>query len=421
MAKGYVIGFRGYTPTPGDSAYEKQVVVRQASDFDVPLKDGFNYFLDGVVDLTGSGVSLQLVSDGISSISGYDFRTSGIICDDDNYTLFVNDGASAGRLIINNFYIQTGGTGSQVYDIEADTGTEEIVTQNLLYLNCNSLGTISGYAQALEQDTYRVGGTPEMTLDGAWSSGYFIDNSLGSQLTDGSYFIYKAGRNFSMASRFRSNQNIDLRSNIGFLDFEKSNFTNDNLLQLTDCIISRNGSFDPEDSTILPNISAAAAETLFTNCVGIKNTYAGGKITVSTEAPTSITQVSTFEQLAGTFTSSDLQHFSASSDPTIPTLTNDASNPTEFTISLDLTLESRPNDVVEIRFKKTNAMGVVTTFGNQARQVNSLVGGRDVAFFNTTENVILNEVESLTIEVTNNSTINDVTAEVGSSMLINQR
>ena len=32
---------------PTDPFYEKQVVVRQASDFDQPLKDGFNYFLGG--------------------------------------------------------------------------------------------------------------------------------------------------------------------------------------------------------------------------------------------------------------------------------------------------------------------------------------------------------------------------------------
>lgn len=421
MATGYISGIGGSTLTPGGSSYEKQVIVRQASDFDAPLKDGFNYFLDGVIDLTGSGVSLQLVSDGISSISGYDFRTSGLICDDDNYTLFENDGSSAGRLIINNFYIQIGGADSQVYDIEADTGTEEIVIHNILYLNCTSLGTISGYAQALEQDTYRAGGTPELTLDGSWSSGYFIDNSLGLQLTNGNYFIYKAGPSFSMASRFRSNQNIDLRSNIGFLDFEKSNFTNDNLLQLTDCIISRNGNFDPEDATILPNISAAAAETLFTNCVGIQNTYAGGKLTVSTEAATPVLAVSTFAELEGTFTASDLQHFSASSDPTIPTLTNDASNPTEFTIVLDLALESRRSDELEIRFKKTDSTGTVATFGNQARQVNNFVGNRDVAFFNSTENVILNKGESITVEVTNNTTINDVTAELGSSVLISKR
>ena len=406
---------------PTTPFYEKQVVVRQASDFDQPLKDGFNYFLDGVIDLTGSGVSLQPVNDGVSSISGYDFRTSGLICDDDNYTLFENDDSSAGILIINNFYIQTSGTSSQVYDIEAHTGSEEIVLQNILYLNCTSLGTISGYAQALEQDTFRVGGTPELTLDGSWSNGYFIDNSLALQLTDGNYFIYKAGPSFTMSSRFRSNQNIELGSNIGFLDFSKSNFTNDNLLQLTDCIISRNGAFDPEDSTILPNISAAAAETLFTNCVGIQNTYAGGKITVSTEAATPITTVSTFEQLAGTFTFSDLQHFSTSSVPTIPILTNDATNPTEFTIVLDLTLESRANDEVEVRFVKTTALGVVTTFGNQVRQVNSLVGGRDVAFFNSTENVILNKGDSITVEVTNNTGTRDITAENGSSILINQR
>ena len=63
----------------------------------------------------------------------------------------------------------------------------------------------------------------------------------------------------------------------------------------------------------------------------------------------------------------------------------------------------------------------MTNFGNQARQVNSLIGGRDVAFFNSTENVILNKGDSITIEVTNNTSINDVTAENGSSILINQR
>ena len=131
--------------------------------------------------------------------------------------------------------------------------------------------------------------------------------------------------------------------------------------------------------------------------------------------------VSTFSELQGTFTASDLQHFSASSDPTIPTLTNDASNPTEFTIVLDLALESRRSDELEIRFKKTDSTGTVATFGNQARQVNNFVGNRDVAFFNSTENVILNKGESITVEVTNNTTINDVTAELGSSVLISKR
>ena len=146
-----------------------------------------------------------------------------------------------------------------------------------------------------------------------------------------------------------------------------------------------------------------------------------GKITVTTEAATPISSTSTFVQLEGTFTSSDLQHFSASSDPTIPRLTNDATNPTEFTIILDLTFECRANDEIELRFEKITSLGVVTNFGNQARQVNSLVGGRDVAFFNSTENVILNKGDSISIEVANNTGTRDITAEFGSSIMINQR
>ena len=57
-----------------------------------------------------------------------------------------------------------------------------------------------------------------------------------------------------MASRFRSNQNMDLNASVSFFDFEKTHFPNPNTVQLDGCLISRNGTFDAEDATIIPNL-----------------------------------------------------------------------------------------------------------------------------------------------------------------------
>jgi len=405
---------------PTTPFYEKQVVVRQASDFDQPLKDGFNYFLDGVIDLTGSGVSLQLVNDGVSSISGYDFRTSGLICDDDNYTLFENDSSTSGTLIISNFYIEIDGANSKVYDIEGDNGTEELWSSFILYKNCSSLGTIKGFKQAVEQDTDREGGTPQLILDGTWSRGYFIDVSVARQLIDGNYFLYKAGPTFSMSSRFRSNQNLDLNSNIGFFDFSASNFTADNLVQLRDCIITRNGVSSPVDSTIIPNIGPADSQTSFINNTGIRNTHAGGKITVSSASTTTINSGSTFVPLEGIFTSSGLQHFDTTNQN--KRLRNISTDPVEFSVYAYFQLESTANNVLALRLKKVNpSTGFTFVFVTQTAQVTSSVGNRDVATFSIQGNVLLEKNSYITIEVANNNGNNNITAEVGGYVDVTER
>ena len=67
-------------------------------------------------------------------------------------------------------------------------------------------------------------------------------------------------------------------------------------------------------------------------------------------------------------------------------------NPIEFNLVADLVLESNPNNVLEVRFRKWNdATSTFENFGNQVRQVNSLVGGRDVAFFTVLQSITLNQ------------------------------
>ena len=131
--------------------------------------------------------------------------------------MFTSPAGGSGNLLGQDFAIEITGTGSEVFDVVSDTGAEALEFSRVNYNDCTSLGTIDNYRQGLEVGTGRFGGTPELTLKGVWSGGYFIDTSIVRSLTDGAYTLYKAGTGLSMASRFRSNQNIDLPASASFL------------------------------------------------------------------------------------------------------------------------------------------------------------------------------------------------------------
>jgi hypothetical protein len=57
----------------------------------------------------------------------------------------------------------------------------------------------------------------------------------------------------------------------------------------------------------------------------------------------------------------------------------------------------------------------------QTRQVNNLVGGRDVAFFEININTTLDQNDYIYLEVANNSGTNNVTAEADSYYIVEQR
>jgi hypothetical protein len=256
-------------------------------------------------------------------------------------------------------------------------------------------------------------------LSGTWLGGYFIDTSIVRSLTAGAYSIYEAGTAFLMNSRFRSNQNIDLPSTASFIDFGKTNFANANTLQLDNCIVSRNGVFDATDTAIVPNIDRADVESYFKGNTGILNTYVGGKVFVNSTSTTVVSSGSTFYTLNGIWSSESLQHFD---NPSGGQLRHLGVNPIEFNLISDLVLESNPNNVLEVRFRKFDAStSTFENFGNQVRQVNSLVGGRDVAFFTILQSITLNQNDYIFMQVANNNGNNNITAEIDSFMRIEAR
>lgn len=379
-----------------------------------PLKE---YFIDGIINC--AGISVEIPAGGIY-ISGYNFNLSKIICADASFTMFTSPVGGSGDVLITDIGIEITGVGSKVYDLVSLNGLQAIEIDKVNYNNCTSRGVIDNYRQGLETGTGYFGGTPELTLKGVWVGGFFIETSIVRNLTDGSYSLFKAGVGFLMSSRFRSNQNIDLPASASFFDFSPSNFVNPSTVDITELIITRNGVFDSEDANLTPNMSKGDLVANWTNNNGLPNTFVGGTATVTTEVATVINTIGVYETLNATlWTATNLEHFDNPSGSQLRHLGN---TPREYKITADFTIESSANNELVLRIKKwDNSLSVFVTVHDQRRPVNNLQGGRDVAFFNININTILNENDYIFLEISNQTSTANVTAENDSYYIIEKR
>lgn len=377
------------------------------------------YLIDGVIDFTGTGLNIEVPADGINII-GSTFNVSGLKCTDAGYTLYTSPVGGSGDVLRERLFVEISGVGSQVYNLTDATGFHAIEADRVNYNNCTSLGSIINYRQGLETGTGRFGGTPELTLTGPWVGGYFIDVSIIRGLTDGAYSLYKAGAGFTMASRFRSNQNMDLPSLVSFLDFAPANFPNPSTLQLVDCIVTRAGAFDAGDTNITPNVVAGDLVSSWTNNTGIPNTFEGGSIGVTTETATTITVDGQFEDLDATlWTAAGLQHFD---NPSGNHLKHLGSSPREYKVIASFALDSTANNTIALRVSKFDSSAASSSVVlTQTRQVNNFVGGRDVAFFNININTTLDKDDYIFLEVANIGATNNITAEADSYYIVEER
>tara|TARA_R110002167_G_scaffold331706_1_gene538388 strand:+ start:28466 stop:30469 length:2004 start_codon:yes stop_codon:yes gene_type:complete len=374
------------------------------------------YFLDGVVNCTG--VPITVPSGGIY-ITGYNFNISKLTCLDISYTMFTSAVGGSGDILFQDIAIEVTGASSKVFDLVGDTGDEAFEINRVNFNGCTSLGEISTYRQGLEVGTGRFDGTPELTLTGTWSGGYFIDTSIVRSLVDGSYTLYKAGTAFSMASRFRSNQNADLNATVSFFDFAASNFTNPSTVQLQGCIITRNGVSSASDATLIPNmLNSDLVSSWFSN-KGLPNTFVGGTLNITAETLTTISVINTFVDLAGTYTATGLVHFDESANGRLRHLGND---PQEYDIISDLVVEGTTSEELAIKIVKwDNSASSFSDVVTQTREVNSLVGGRNVAFFNIFTSVTLDQNDYVKIQVANDTSTNNCTAEADSYFIVKEK
>tara|TARA_R110000744_G_scaffold138384_2_gene249151 strand:- start:1468 stop:3018 length:1551 start_codon:yes stop_codon:yes gene_type:complete len=377
------------------------------------------YFIDGIIDLGATQITVPPT--GIT-LRGYSFDLSGLISSEDNYSMIVSETAviGSGNILGFDFHICVNGLNSKVYDIYDATGFNAFEYARINYNDCTSLGDIHNYRQGLETGTGRFGGSPSLTLHGTWLGGFRITTSIVRSMSDTTTEpLFKAGTAFVMNSRFLTDMNVDLGTLQPLLDFAPSNFTNPSTLQLKGCIVSRDGVINSTDSNITPNMSNTDICSDWDNNQGLRNTFVGGKAQVTTQSETTISSASTFYNINGTFTTNNLQHFDSPAQGQLRHLGKD---PIEFNVLADFNIESTANNVIAIRITKYDSISATfSDFLPQLRQVNSFVGGRDVAFFTISGSITLEQNDYIKFQVANETGTANVTLEDNSFYTVQER
>lgn len=372
------------------------------------------YVITGRVDVGSTTITIP--SGGLNLV-GYTFDLSGLYSSVPNFTMF--DGGAAGNVLMTDLYLEVTGSGSKVFDITSNTGFDAAEFNRVNFNNCTSLGTITNYRQGLESGTGRFGGTPELTLSGTWVGGYFIETSIVRSLTDGSYSLYKAGAGFTMSSRFRSNQNIDLPASASFFDFSTSNFPNPSTVQLEGAIISRSGVFNSLDSNITPNLSASDVVCAWGSNIGVPNTFEGGEQSITAESTTTVSVSGEEYDISGTWSASNLEHFESVG---VGGLKHIGTDPKEYRVFLSIVAECQANAGLSLHlYKYDDSAASSSLVKSFSRQVNSLVGGRDVAFFDVSIPVELDKNDYVFLKISNDTSTTNITVELGSSYRVEER
>jgi hypothetical protein len=394
------------------------VMVKQASDLSGILLSTSVYFIDGIIDMGTQ--SIEVPAGGLS-IVGSSFDISQLVSSEDGYTMFTSPAGGSGNLLQQDIGLTTSGVGSQVHNLVSATGFDAFEVARVNWNNCTSMGTLDNFRQGFETGTGRFGGSPILILKGAWSGGYFQDSSIVRSLTDFTGALFEAGANFTMASRFRTNANVDLPASAALLDFSEINFPNSSTVQLVDCIVTRDGVFNPEDTNLTPNLGRGNLASSWRDNTGVPNTFVGATSTLTVESATTINTQGVWESLSGTFAATDLQHFDSAVSGQLRHL---GSTPRDFNVVANIVLEGAANDSTSIKFRKWDNSAsafVELEATTQTRVVNNLQGGRNVAYFTVMSSVTLDELDYIYLQARNNDSTTNLTAEVSSFFRVQER
>jgi hypothetical protein len=379
------------------------------------------YFLDGTIDMGATQITVPV--NGIT-IRGYSFDISGLTSSENNYTMFISESIAigSGNVLGFDYYLSVTGTSSKVYELYDATGFNAFEFQRVNYIDCTSLGDIYEYRQGLETGTGRFGGSPSLTLHGIWLGGYRITTSIVRNMSDlTTEPLFKEGTLFQMNSRFLTDLNCDLGALQPLLDFQPLNFPEPSTLQLQSGEITRNGIYNAADSNLTPNVGKTDLCSYWKGNNGLPNTFVGGAASVTSEELTVISAGSTWYTVEGVFTGTGLEHFTVSADGE---LAHEGNSPREFQITSNLILESSANNELTVRWQKWDdsvSTFIPLTYTESTRSVNSLVGGRDVAFFTLIFGCILDQNDYIQLQVKNNSGNNNATMENGSFFRVEER
>lgn len=393
--------------------FENVIYVKQPSDFGTVSSDNI-YMIATFIDMGTTSINIPDGQD--LNITGTGYNSCGLFSTEDNYTMFVGDVAGVGDVFIRGLDLSVSGANSKVGTIKGKTGFEFISHIEVNFSNCTKAWEIESFRQGEEFNTGRFNGTPQMEFIGTWLGGYLIERSLTRFLDDTwTEPLFKAGAGLTFDSRFDSNMNLDLGTNGSYLDFSPSNFTKTELLQLKNGLVTRDGVFETDQSTITPNINETNKESLWRNNTGIANTNKGGVLSITTQAETTITTQNDWVDLAGTFTLTREQHTDSPANGQIRSLDQ---NPVDYNLTGSVLLNGTANSVIECRINIFR--DATSTFEPQdmfRTIISSNLGGTDIGTIFLFDRFTLNENDYIKIEVRNTTGAQNVTAETEASKI----
>ena len=356
------------------------------------------YLIDGIIDMGTTQITVPATG---MTLKGFSFDISGLTSSANNYTMFISgsvggDGNGSGNLLGQDYFIEVTGTSSKVYELYDDTGFNAFEFIRVNYNNCTSLGDIFNYRQGLENGTGRFGGSPSLTLHGLWRGGYRITTSIVRSMSNTTTVpLFREGTAFQMNSRFLTDINCDLGALQPFTDFTQGAFPNESTIQFKGVIMTRGGIVNNNDTNITPNLLPSNISCDWDNNVGMNNTFIGGAMRITAQTTTTIGTAGVFVDMEGTWTPSDLQHFDSTGSNQLRHIGND---PRDFRVTFDMVIEGGSGDVI-----------------------NNAQGGRDVAYFNGTFSATISNNEYVVWQVANLTDTSNVTVEVDSAWIIEER
>ena len=397
------------------SKLDSVIYVKEASDLSGVLVSDKVYQIDGIIDMGSQSIEIPV---GGLSLVGTTFDVCQLVSSANTYTMFTSPVGGSGNILGKDLSFEASGSGSQVFNIVSATGFGAFEFARINFNNCSSLGTVDNYRQGLEEGSGRFGGSPSLTLKGAWLGGYRITTSIVRSLAGTMTApLFSAGTGFVMQSRFLTDINCDLPTLAALCDFTPINLPNPSTLQIQSAIITRDGVSDANDVNITPNILASDLASSWKNNIGVKNTFVGGQANLTGELLTTINTINVEEDLAGTWTATGLEHFDNPVNGHLRHLGND---PKQYQVTFNLVLEGTATNTYELRLVLDDGATTTLQFSQQ-RVINNLQGGRDVGYFGGTAYVLMDQNDIIYWKVVNTSSAQNCTLEDGSQFNVSAR
>lgn len=246
----------------------KEIVIRDKRDIvNKELDLDTTYIIDGDIELL-TGETIEVPDGGNLTINGYGLEASRISKNVSGESIFSSPVGGSGGLQMQGLSISSG-LGS-VFDLTDADGTNAIEINVVNLEGCNSLGELNGFRQFLGTTIGIYGCSDGLTLSGTWN-GFKITNTNAFGFGS-SGVLFKEGTSLEFNNRFYAELNLDLPTGAEISDFQTSNFNDDELFQLNNCIVKLNSTLDKANTeALIPNIYADDNESKWSNNLGIFN------------------------------------------------------------------------------------------------------------------------------------------------------